>query len=268
MLNKVLSTDQQALFTAIQKNDFDGAKSLIEKLEPEQLICSQDWFSQMPMHLALRMGELGDDLKIKDDSVAMQLIGKLNAEQLNLPDLNGATSLTYAFASGTKRCVEAIINKLTTEQLLAKQKGGQTYEELAQSHDRKEFAEIIAGVRLRNTVETSSVDELCKPDDIGNTMLHSVAKQKHTDFATLWLLLGKLPKKALFAQNNNHTTPFNAATMHQNSSAAHAIHTAYVFLQPHAEDMSLENVLGKELAKQLFEKLFNKPNVQPSQERS
>lgn len=62
------------------------------------------------------------------DDIPVLLINKLGSVQLNSADINGDTPLAYAFNSGTDRCIELLMSKLTTEQLLAKQKSGKTYE--------------------------------------------------------------------------------------------------------------------------------------------
>ncbi len=154
---------------------------------------------------------------------------------------------------------------------MAKQKNGKTYEELAVFHNHPHFSTLITELRLRTAImedrfdeiktlaDTLPVDALCRGDEAGNTPLHHLAKKKTNDLATLFLFLGKLPKQALFAQNKNHTTPVDAGMMISNHLIGSAISTVFALLKDQKDDMSLENLLGKELAKQLFEKLFPKP---------
>ncbi len=298
MKNPNLSADQAALFDAIDSNDIHTAQSLIEKLTPEELSCTKSSFMQTPLHLALRIHTV-NSLRC-DDFIAIMLINKLSSEQLNIPDINRDTPLAYAFNSGTDRCIELLISKLTEEQLLDRQNktlvcranfGGQTFEDVARSFDRHNFADKIADLRRRseveregfslrasiesgnfevaaNLIETSSKEVLETKDKEGNTLLHLFARQLSTDISTLFLLLTKLPKKALVAKNKNSISPDDAAMISKNHLTASAISTVYGILQQHAEDISLEGLLGKELAKQVFDKLFNKPKEQLSKERS
>lgn len=298
MKNPNLSADQAALFDAIDSNDINTAQSLIEKLTPEELSCFKSSFNQTPLHLALRIHTV-NSLRC-DDSIAILLINKLSSEQLNIPDINRDTPLAYAFNSGTDRCIELLMSKLTEYQLLDKQNkilvcranfGGQTFEDIARSFDRHNFADKIADLRRKyeietevmclrasiesgnlewaaHLIETSSNEALDTKDKEGNTPLHFFAMQRSTDISTLFLLLTKLPKKALVANNKNSISPNDAAIISKNHLTASAISTVYGILQHHAEDTSLENLLGKELAKEVFDKLFCRSKEQLSEERS
>ena len=117
-------------------------------------------------------------------------------------------------------------------------------------------------------IEALPVESLYKGDPDGNTALHFFAKQGSTNISTLFLLLAKLPKKALSVSNKNSITPDDAAMMSKNHLTASAISTVYGILRPHTEYTSLETLLGTELAKQVFDKLFAKPKEQSSKERS
>jgi ankyrin repeat protein len=275
MLNKLtlveIAAQKTILFQAIDKNDVDAARTAIEKLDVDDLASTTDMYKQTFLHLALR---------VPTDDIPVLLINKLGSVQLNSADINGDTPLAYAFNSGTDRCIELLMSKLTTEQLLAKQKSGKTYEELALNFGRPVTAVAIKDLRLKTAIQTGKYEEaktliealpvesLYKGDLDGNTALHFFAKQGSTNISTLFLLLAKLPKKALSVSNKNSITPDDAAMISKNHLTASAINTVYGILRPHTEDTSLETLLGIELAKPVFDKLFAKPKEQSSKELS
>ncbi len=115
---------------------------------------------------------------------------------------------------------------------------------------------------MRSTIDKLPSESLLKSDDNGNTPLHYFAKQPSSDLTALFLLLSKLTQSALISENKNKSTPRELAASSKNHIVSSAIQTVYAILKPHGEDSTIEIVLGRELAKQVFDKLFSKLNEQ------